>query len=266
MGEFTLYELNKVLKDLNKKVDQALCCCEGLEGKNLGNGFPIYVSRFKDKLKFKTIEEGANISITDTGNTLVISSTASVSPSPLTKVDDTNVTLTLGGTPTTALLQPVSLTLGWTGTLADSRITSSSNWNTAYNNRIDSLTTSGTSGPATLVGNILNIPDYSSSTGFVPTSRNLTINGTTYDLSADRTWNVGTVTNVTATSLITSSGGTTPDISTSMNTNKLVGRSTSGTGVMEEISVGTGLTLSGGTLNTTATSVGFEMNFLLMGA
>ncbi len=39
----------------------------------------------------------------------------------LTKVDDTNVTLTLGGTPTLALLASVSLTLGWTGTLAVSR-------------------------------------------------------------------------------------------------------------------------------------------------
>jgi len=76
----------------------------------------------------------------------------------------------------------------------------------------------------------------------------------------------GGVTSVTATSPITSSGGATPDISTSMNTNKLIGRSTAGVGVMEEITVGTGLTLSGGTLNATATSVGFEQNFLLMGA
>jgi hypothetical protein len=74
------------------------------------------------------------------------------------------------------------------------------------------------------------------------------------------------VTSVSATSPITSSGGTTPDISTSMNTNKLIGRSTAGTGVMEEITVGTGLSLSGGTLNATAQTVGFEQNFLLMGA
>jgi hypothetical protein len=74
------------------------------------------------------------------------------------------------------------------------------------------------------------------------------------------------VTSVTATSPITSSGGATPDISTSMATNKLIGRSTAGVGVMEEITVGTGLTLSGGTLNATATSVGFEQNFLLMGS
>jgi len=39
----------------------------------------------------------------------------------LTKSDDTNVTLTLGGTPATALLRAASLTLGWTGTLAVSR-------------------------------------------------------------------------------------------------------------------------------------------------
>ncbi len=39
----------------------------------------------------------------------------------LTRTNDTNVTLTLGGTPTTALLQATSLTLGWTGTLAYSR-------------------------------------------------------------------------------------------------------------------------------------------------
>lgn len=39
----------------------------------------------------------------------------------LTKVDDTNVTLTLGGTPTTALLAAASITAGWTGTLGLSR-------------------------------------------------------------------------------------------------------------------------------------------------
>ena len=37
---------------------------------------------------------------------------ATVTPSALTKTDDTNVTLTLGGTPSTSLLQAVSLTLG----------------------------------------------------------------------------------------------------------------------------------------------------------
>jgi hypothetical protein len=47
----------------------------------------------------------------------------------LSKTDDTNVTLTLGGTPSTALLKATSLTLGWSGTLADARITSAATWN-----------------------------------------------------------------------------------------------------------------------------------------
>ncbi len=42
-------------------------------------------------------------------------------PAALTKTDDTNVTLTLGGTPSTALLQATSLTLGWTGQLGLTR-------------------------------------------------------------------------------------------------------------------------------------------------
>jgi hypothetical protein len=39
----------------------------------------------------------------------------------LTKTDDTNVTLTLGGSPTTALVNAASLTLGWTGILSKAR-------------------------------------------------------------------------------------------------------------------------------------------------
>jgi hypothetical protein len=121
-------------------------------------------------------------------NTAAVSATAAA----LTKTDDTNVTLTLGGSPATSVLAATSLTLGWTGTLADSRIASASvwnakqdglsgtgivkstggvityvtdnstNWNTAYSNRIDSLTTTG-SGAATLISNVLNIPTPSSS-------------------------------------------------------------------------------------------------------
>ncbi len=46
---------------------------------------------------------------------------STVTPAALTKTDDTNVTLTLGGTPSTALLQATSIAAGWTGTLAVSR-------------------------------------------------------------------------------------------------------------------------------------------------
>jgi hypothetical protein len=46
---------------------------------------------------------------------------STVTPAALTRVDDTNVTLTLGGTPTTALLQATSITAGWAGQLSLAR-------------------------------------------------------------------------------------------------------------------------------------------------
>lgn len=49
---------------------------------------------------------------------------ADIPGSALTKTDDTNVTLTLGGSPTTALLNAASITVGWTGTLAAGRLNS----------------------------------------------------------------------------------------------------------------------------------------------
>lgn len=66
----------------------------------------------------KQSSSGANITV----GTIPASDIAS--GQALTKTDDTNVTLTLGGTPSTALLQAASLTLGWTGTLAAGRLNS----------------------------------------------------------------------------------------------------------------------------------------------
>lgn len=63
---------------------------------------------------------GATSVVFPTSGTLA--TTAQIpSGSALTRVDDTNVTLTLGGSPTTALLAATSITAGWTGTLALSR-------------------------------------------------------------------------------------------------------------------------------------------------
>jgi hypothetical protein len=61
---------------------------------------------------------GATAPITTTGGTTPV---IGVTAAALTEVDDTNVTLTLGGSPSTALLAATSLTLGWTGQLATTR-------------------------------------------------------------------------------------------------------------------------------------------------
>ncbi len=69
----------------------------------------------------------------------------------LTKTDDTNVTLTLGGSPTTALVNAASLTLGWTGTLSGTR------GGTGVNNGSSTITIGGNvtfSGAFTFTGTI----------------------------------------------------------------------------------------------------------------
>jgi hypothetical protein len=87
------------------------------------------------------------------------------------------------------------------------------------------LTTAGTSGAATFVGNTLNIPVYSPDlSGYVPISRTLSINGVTYDLSANRSWTIDAgVAEVTATAPLSSSGGAYPDISISQSSSSADG-------------------------------------------
>src|ERR1700733_9084280 len=62
---------------------------------------------------------------------------AAFTPSALTATPDTNVTITLGGTPATALLQAASITLGWTGQLSGTR------GGTGVNNGASTITVGG---------------------------------------------------------------------------------------------------------------------------
>ena len=209
---------------------------------------------------------------------------SSVTPSALTKTDDTNVTLALTGSPTSALLQAVNIAVGWSGTLADSRISSASVWNAKQNALAGSGLVKSTAGTISYVSGTssqfvkgdgsLDSNSYltsavtsvgattplASTGGNTPTLSIQQASGTQNGYLSSTDWTTfnskgnGTVTSVGATSPITSSGGATPTISTSMNTNKLIGRSTAGTGVMEEISVGSGLTLSGGSLSASVNS------------
>jgi hypothetical protein len=100
---------------------------------------------------------------------------------------------------------------------------SQTTWDTAYTNRITSLTVTGSSGASTLISNTLNIPTYTlSGLGGVPTSRTLTINGVTYDLSADRTWTItagiSSVSGTAPISVSTVSGAATVSITTANTT------------------------------------------------
>ena len=86
-----------------------------------GTGLTSYTAG--DLLYYASGTALSKLAIGATGRWLGSSGTAPQwnAPAALTKTDDTNVTLTLGGSASTALLNAASLTLGWTGQLAVSR-------------------------------------------------------------------------------------------------------------------------------------------------
>jgi hypothetical protein len=109
----------------------------------------------------------------------------------------------------------------------------STNWDTAYTNRITSLTTTGSSGSATLVSNVLNIPTYTlAGLGGQPLATNLTsLSGLSYSsasfvkMTAAGTFSLDTATYLTGNQTITLSGdvsgsGTTA-ITTTIGANKV---------------------------------------------
>lgn len=86
-----------------------------------GTGLTSYTAG--DMLYYASGTALSKLSIGASGAYMSSSGTAPqwTAPAALTKTDDTNVTLTLGGSASTALLNAASLTLGWTGQLATSR-------------------------------------------------------------------------------------------------------------------------------------------------
>lgn len=82
---------------------------------------PITSNASTDLMYFGQSPYGAGNDAAMTYSNFAAQFGAPYTASPLTKTDDTNVTLTLGGTPSTALLHATSLTLGWSGTLAVAR-------------------------------------------------------------------------------------------------------------------------------------------------
>jgi len=115
----------------------------------------------------------------------------------LTAVDDTNVTLVLGGSPLTALVNAASLTLGWTGELSPAR------GGTGVNNGTSTLT---------LAGNL------ATSGAFASTFTMTGATNVTFPTSGTLATTTGTVSSVSGTAnRITSTGGTTPVIDIAAN-------------------------------------------------
>lgn len=109
------------------------------------------------------------------------------------KGNGTAISAAVAGTDYQAALTGTGLVVSSGGTI--SYVTNNStNWDTAYSQRLSSLTTTGNSGAATLIGNVLNIPNYTAagigaiaSTRTIATTTPLQGGG---DLSADRTLSI----------------------------------------------------------------------------
>jgi hypothetical protein len=174
--------------------------------------------------------------------TTAITSLGGLTGTTQTFANDTNVTMVSSGT---------THTLTWSGTLADARIASSTNWNTAYTNRITTLTTTGSSGSSTLSSNTLNIPTYTlSGLGGQPLSTNLSslsglIYASTSFVKMTSTGTFGLDTNTYLTSAVTAT--------TLSAANVLSVTSSNGSPTTTTINAVTGGTYSNGTITLSGT-------------
>jgi len=146
------------------------------------------------------------LAIGTSGNWLGSSGTAPQwnAPAALTKTDDANVTLTLGGSASTALLNAASLTLGWTGQLATNRGGTGLSSFTANGILYASSTSALATGSAlTFDGTNFATTGAASANRFIPTGSTVPTNG----MYLPATNTVGIATNSTEDIRFFSTGG-----------------------------------------------------------
>lgn len=156
----------------------------------------------------------------------------------LSKVDDTNVTLTLGGMPTTALLATTSITAGWTGTLSLARggtaaNLTASNGGIFYSTASAGAILSGTATARQMLQSGANTTPAWSTTTWPATS---TINRLLYSSAANVISDLATA---NSSVLVTDSGGI-PSLSTTLPALTLSGAITYGGVTLSNAVTGTG--------------------------
>jgi hypothetical protein len=173
---------------------------------------------------------------------------APYTPAALTSVSDSNVTITLGGTPLTALLQATSITMGWSGLLPISRggtntSTLGSSGQLAQSDGTKySWTTATYPATATTTGTILRADgtNWVATTATYPATT--TINQILYS-SANNV--IGEITTANSATLVTSSTGV-PGYTGSMTNGQLVIGSTGATPVVGSITGAGSITVTPG--------------------
>lgn len=172
----------------------------------------------------------------------------------LTEVNDTNVTLTLGGSPTTALLNAASITAGWTGQLGLTRGGTNASLTASNGGIFYSTASAGAilAGTATanqvLLSGSNTTPSWSTATYPATT----TINQMLYSSSANTIAGLATANSAT---LVTSSSGV-PAWTGSMTNGQVLIGSTSATPTPATLTAGTNISISNGAGSITINSTG----------
>lgn len=175
-------------------------------------------------------------------------------PAALTRVDDTNVTLTLGGTPATALLQATSITAGWTGQLSLTRGGTNaslvaSNGGIVYSSATALAILSGTAtANQMLQSGASGAPAWSTSTWPATTTANQL-------LYSSATNTVSGLTGANSATLVTNSTGV-PSMTASMTNGQVLIGSTGATPTPATLTAGSGISISNGAASITISGTG----------
>lgn len=179
---------------------------------------------------------------------------AAYTPAALTATPDTNVTITLGGTPTTALLQAASITLGWTGQLSLTRggtnaSLTASNGGIFYSTATAGAILAGTStANQVLLSGSTTAPAWSTATYPATT----TINQLLYSSAANT---IGGLATANSASLVTNSTGV-PVFSSTMTNGQVIIGSTGATPTAATLTAGAGISITNGAGTITINSTG----------
>jgi hypothetical protein len=163
-------------------------------------------------------------------------------PAALTEANDTNVTMTLGGTPATALLQAVSMTLGWSGQLSLARggtnaALTASNGGIFYSTASAGAILAGTAtANQMLQSGASGAPAWSTATYPATT----TINQILFSSAANTVTGLSTANSAT---ILTSSTGV-PSFSASMTNGQVLIGSTGASPAPAALTAGTGITIT----------------------
>jgi len=179
-----------------------------------------------------------------------------ITPAALTKTDDTNVTLTLGGSPTTALLQATSLTLGWTGQLGLTRGGTAASLTADFGGIVYStasalaILASTSTARQILMSGASTTPAWSTATYPATT----TVSQLLYSSSANVIAGLATA---NSAALVTTVGGV-PIFSSSLSDGQVIIGVSGGTPVAASLSAGSGVTITpgAGTISIAATGSG----------